>query len=55
MSVADERVVVVGGSVAGASVVNALARGGRQCEVTLVSADPHFPPYDPPPLSKEVL
>lgn len=52
---ADERVVVVGGSVAGASVVNALARGGRKCEVTVVSADPHFPPYDPPPLSKEVL
>ncbi|MFI9627405.1 NAD(P)/FAD-dependent oxidoreductase [Streptomyces sp. NPDC052042] len=51
----NERVVVIGGSVAGASVVNALARGGRECEVTLVSADPQFPPYDPPPLSKEIL
>ena len=48
------RVVVVGGGLAGATVVQALRRRGYAGELTLVSAEPH-PPYDRPPLSKEFM
>ncbi|GII22681.1 NAD(P)/FAD-dependent oxidoreductase [Planosporangium mesophilum] len=53
MSVPDE-VLVVGASAAGLSAVEALRRKGYQGRLTLLGAEPH-PPYDRPPLSKQVL
>lgn len=50
-----DRVVVVGGSVAGATVADRLGRLGYGGETVVVAAERHFPPYDPPPLSKQVL
>lgn len=49
-----ERIVVVGASVAGLAAAEALRREGYQGELTLVGDEPH-PPYDRPPLSKQVL
>lgn len=49
-----ERVIVVGGGLAGVRSVEALRAKGYEGELTLVSAEPH-PPYDRPPLSKAVL
>lgn len=49
----DNRVVVVGASVAGWSAARALHAGGVP-EVVLVGAEPHAP-YDRPPLSKAYL
>jgi 3-phenylpropionate/trans-cinnamate dioxygenase ferredoxin reductase subunit len=46
--------VVVGASAAGVTVADALRHGGYDGELTLVGAEPH-PPYDRPPLSKELL
>ena len=51
---AEQRVVVVGASVAGISAATALRRGGHRGTITLIGAEPH-PPYDRPPLSKQVL
>ncbi|MFG3106247.1 NAD(P)/FAD-dependent oxidoreductase [Streptomyces tendae] len=48
------RLVVVGGSLAGFRAVEAARRAGFDGEVVLVSAEPH-PPYDRPPLTKELL
>lgn len=48
------RIVVVGGSLAGVHAAEALRDSGYQGELTIVSADPE-PPYDRPPLSKDVL
>lgn len=48
------RVVVVGASAAGLSVVEGLRRLGFTGEVTLVGEEIH-PPYDRPPLSKQLL
>jgi NADPH-dependent 2,4-dienoyl-CoA reductase/sulfur reductase-like enzyme len=50
-----DRVVIVGGSVAGATVADRLGRLGYEGETVVVAAERHFPPYDPPPLSKQVL
>lgn len=50
-----ERVVVVGASLAGLRAAEALRREGYANALTLVGDEPHFPPYDRPPLSKEVL
>lgn len=47
-------VVVVGASVGGLSTVEALRKQGYTGRVTLVGAEKH-PPYDRPPLSKQVL
>ncbi|GAA0223416.1 FAD-dependent oxidoreductase [Saccharothrix mutabilis subsp. mutabilis] len=47
-------VVVVGASAAGLSTAEALRRKGFTGELTLLGAEPH-PPYDRPPLSKQVL
>ena len=48
------RVLVVGASVGGLSVVEALRREGYAGGVTLLGAERHLP-YDRPPLSKKVL
>lgn len=47
-------VVVVGASAAGLSTAEALRRQGFTGRLTIVGAEPH-PPYDRPPLSKQVL
>lgn len=47
-------VVVVGGGLAGMKTVEALRTGGYAGTITLVGSEPH-PPYDRPPLSKQVL
>lgn len=47
-------VLVVGASAAGLSTVEALRRKGYQGTVTVLGAESH-PPYDRPPLSKQVL
>lgn len=47
-------VLVVGASAAGLSTVEALRRKGYEGRVTVLGAEPH-PPYDRPPLSKQVL
>ncbi|GAA3834619.1 NAD(P)/FAD-dependent oxidoreductase [Streptomyces phyllanthi] len=48
------RVVVVGASAAGLAAVETLRREGFDGTVTLVGDEPH-PPYDRPPLSKQLL
>jgi len=48
------RVVVVGASLGGLRAAEALRRHGFDGRVALVGDEPH-PPYDRPPLSKEVL
>lgn len=49
----EDRVVVVGGGIAGVSTVAALRSGGYAGEILLV--EPSAFPYDRPPLSKEYL
>jgi NADPH-dependent 2,4-dienoyl-CoA reductase/sulfur reductase-like enzyme len=49
-----ERIVVVGASLAGLRAVEALRRSGYGGGLVLVGAEKH-PPYDRPPLSKEIL
>lgn len=48
------RVVVVGAGVAGLRLAQRLRQRGMDGEVVLIGAEPH-PPYDRPPLSKQVL
>ncbi|MFD1828373.1 MULTISPECIES: NAD(P)/FAD-dependent oxidoreductase [Streptomyces] len=48
------RIVVVGASLAGTRTARALREQGFDGELTLVGDEPH-PPYDRPPLSKQVL
>jgi NADPH-dependent 2,4-dienoyl-CoA reductase/sulfur reductase-like enzyme len=48
------RVLIVGASAAGLSTAEALRRKGYTGELTLLGDEPH-PPYDRPPLSKQVL
>ncbi|MFE2443539.1 FAD-dependent oxidoreductase [Streptomyces sp. NPDC021218] len=47
-------VLVVGASAAGLSTAEALRRKGFQGGLTVLGAEPH-PPYDRPPLSKQIL
>ena len=47
-------VVIVGGGLAGARIAEQLRGAGYQGAVTIVSDEEH-PPYDRPPLSKEIL
>ena len=47
--------MIVGASLAGLRAAEALRRAGFGGEVVLIGAEPHFPPYDRPPLSKQVL
>lgn len=51
----NEAVVVVGGSLAGLRSAQSLRREGHTGPLTIVSEEPHWPPYDRPPLSKQVL
>jgi NADPH-dependent 2,4-dienoyl-CoA reductase/sulfur reductase-like enzyme len=47
--------VVVGTSLAGLRAAEQLRRGGYPGALYLVGKERHFPPYDRPPLSKEIL
>jgi NADPH-dependent 2,4-dienoyl-CoA reductase/sulfur reductase-like enzyme len=49
-----ERVIIVGGGLAGLRTAEALRAQGHVGGLTLVAAEP-YPPYDRPPLSKAVL
>lgn len=49
-----ESVLIVGASVAGVRTVQALRLAGYDGTITLMGEEPH-PPYDKPPLSKELL
>jgi 3-phenylpropionate/trans-cinnamate dioxygenase ferredoxin reductase subunit len=51
---APSRIVVVGASAAGLAVAEGLRRLGHTGDLTMVGAEAH-PPYDRPPLSKQVL
>ncbi|MEU5793408.1 FAD-dependent oxidoreductase [Streptomyces sp. NPDC047813] len=51
---ADGRIVVVGASLAGLRAAEALREQGFTGSLTVVGDEPH-PPYDRPPLSKQVL
>ena len=46
---------MVGAGLAGLRSAEALRRGGYGGQLTLVGAETHFPPYDRPPLSKQLL
>jgi len=48
------RIAIVGASLAGLRAAQALRAGGYEGELTLVGDEPH-PPYNRPPLSKEML
>lgn len=50
----DGTVVVVGASLAGLRAAQELRRGGHTGRLVLIGEEPH-PPYDRPPLSKQVL
>ncbi|GGN46195.1 pyridine nucleotide-disulfide oxidoreductase [Streptomyces fuscichromogenes] len=54
MSAAMDRIVIVGASSAGLAAAETLRREGYAGTITLVGDEPH-PPYDRPPLSKEIL
>ncbi|MFC4001251.1 NAD(P)/FAD-dependent oxidoreductase [Prauserella oleivorans] len=51
---AIRRIVVVGGGLAAARTCTALRRKGYSGDLVLIGSEPH-PPYDRPPLSKDVL
>jgi 3-phenylpropionate/trans-cinnamate dioxygenase ferredoxin reductase component len=51
---AASRIVVVGASAAGLTAAETLRRGGFAGEIVMVGDEDH-PPYDRPPLSKQVL
>ena len=48
-------IVVVGASLAGVRAVQALRREGFGGRIVVVGAETHWPPFDRPPLSKQVL
>ncbi|SDN67431.1 Pyridine nucleotide-disulphide oxidoreductase [Streptomyces wuyuanensis] len=50
----DGRIVIVGASLAGLRTAEALREEGFAGSLTVVGDEPH-PPYDRPPLSKQVL
>jgi NADPH-dependent 2,4-dienoyl-CoA reductase/sulfur reductase-like enzyme len=54
VSAAIRRVLVVGASAAGLAAAETLRREGYEGEIVLVGAEPQ-PPYDRPPLSKQIL
>jgi NADPH-dependent 2,4-dienoyl-CoA reductase/sulfur reductase-like enzyme len=49
------RIVVAGASLGGLRAAEALRLEGYTGELTIVGGEKHFPPYDRPPLSKEIL
>lgn len=48
-------VVIVGASLAGLRTAQALRREGHEGPLTIVGDEAHWPPFDRPPLSKQVL
>lgn len=50
-----EPIVIVGASLAGLRTAQALRREGHDGALTIVGDEAHWPPYDRPPLSKQVL
>src|SRR5262249_8608472 len=48
-------IVVIGTSLAGLRGAEQLRRAGFRGQLHMVGQEPHFPPFDRPPLSKEVL
>lgn len=52
--VRNAKVVVAGAGLGGFRITDALRRAGHQGEIELIGAE-QYPPYDRPPLSKEVL
>ncbi|NQX10334.1 FAD-dependent oxidoreductase [Microbacteriaceae bacterium VKM Ac-2855] len=50
----EQSVLIVGASAAGLATAEALRRGGHRGALTLLDAEAH-PPYDRPPLSKQLL
>ena len=55
LDLTHDTVVVVGSSLAGVRAVQALRREGFAGRIALVGAETHWPPFDRPPLSKQVL
>src|SRR5258708_13957114 len=53
-TIAPERIVIVGASLAGLRAAEALRREGFVGQLTLIGDEP-YPPYDRPHLSKQVL
>src|SRR5258708_34226588 len=53
-TIAPERIVIVGASLAGLRAAEALRREDFVGQLTLIGDEP-YPPYDRPPLSKQVL
>jgi NADPH-dependent 2,4-dienoyl-CoA reductase/sulfur reductase-like enzyme len=49
-----KRIVIVGASAAGLTAAETLRRRGWDGDLTLIGEEPH-PPYDRPPLSKQIL
>jgi NADPH-dependent 2,4-dienoyl-CoA reductase/sulfur reductase-like enzyme len=49
------RIVIVGASLAGLRTAQALRREGHEGALTIVGDEAHWPPFDRPPLSKQVL
>ena len=47
-------IVVIGGGLAGGTVVTSLREGGFEGDIVLFAAEPHAP-YERPPLSKDYL
>ena len=52
---AGPHIVIVGTSLAGVRAAEALRRDGFEGSLTLIGGETHFPPYDRPPLSKQLL
>jgi NADPH-dependent 2,4-dienoyl-CoA reductase/sulfur reductase-like enzyme len=55
MASTSRRTVIVGGSLAGVRAAEALRKQGYDGSLTMVGAEPEFPPVDRPTLSKELL
>ncbi|MFG1667677.1 NAD(P)/FAD-dependent oxidoreductase [Streptomyces sp. Y7] len=53
--VEPQKIVVVGSSIAGVRAAEEFRRRGYDGELVMIGKEQHFPPYDRPPLSKEVL
>ncbi len=50
-----DSIVIVGASLAGVRTAVALRRGGHEGEIHLIGDEPHWPPFDRPPMSKQIL